>query len=126
MSFKTNIASGLLFLIAILGGCASSLPPVQDLRTAKMALLNAQEAEDRTEAKSYYESAQKYLEKAQKKMQEKSYDEARFFAQKATADARVAKIKASNAILQQKVDALDLELKKLKHEFVTIDDKKGE
>ncbi len=127
MLLKTNIVLGLLFFTLFLGGCAGSTPPVQDLKTAKMALVNAQEAAESAEAKSYYESAEKYLKEAQKMMQEKSYDEARYLAQKATADARVAKIKATNALLQKKVDALDLELKKLKQDFVTIDDeKKGE
>ncbi len=126
MLLKTNIALGLLFFTLLLEGCAGSTPPVQDLKTAKMALVNAQEASESVKAKSYYESAETYFKKAQQKMQEKSYDEARYLAQKATADARVAKIKATNELLQKKVDALDLELKKLKQDFVTIDDEKKE
>ncbi len=126
MSIKTNFILGLLLFAGVLGGCASSTPPVQDLKTAKMALLNAQEAQESQDAKAYYERAKMYLEKAQQKMKEKSYDEARFLAQKATADARVAKIKASNALLQQQVDTLELELRKLRKEFVTIEEREGE
>jgi dynactin complex subunit len=116
----------LLVFAGIAGGCASGTPPLQDIKTAKMTILNAQEAEENADARRYFESAKSYLEKAQKKMDEKAYDEARLLAQKATADARVAKIKAQNSVLQKEVDALDLELKKLRREFVTIDEEKGE
>ncbi len=126
MSLRTNIIMALLVFAGIAGGCASGTPPLQDIKTAKMTILNAQEAEENADARRYFESAKSYLEKAQKKMDEKAYDEARLLAQKATADARVAKIKAQNSVLQKEVDALDLELKKLRREFVTIDEEKGE
>ena len=124
MSIKSYAGTALILFAGFAAGCASATPPVQDIKIAKMALLNATEAETDTEAKRYYAKAKAYLLQAQTMMKKKKYDEAKYFAQKATAEARVAKIKATNAVLLQKVDALDTELKKLKHEFVTIEEEK--
>ncbi len=117
---RLNISTAIVFVALFAGGCASSTPPVQDMTNAKMALLNAQEAQENEAAKSYYERAKNYYDQAQKEMEKKEYDKARFLAQKAIADARVAKIKASNALLQKQADDLRLELKKMQKEFVTI------
>jgi uncharacterized protein (DUF3084 family) len=122
MSVKIYLLfSGSMFVL-LYGGCAGSTPPLQDLKIAKMALLNAQEAEESKSASEYYEHARKELIEAQQKMKEKAYDEARRLAQKATADARLAKVKAEDETLQQQADALEIELKKLQGDFTTIEE----
>ncbi len=115
-----------LVFILFLSGCASSTPPLEDIQRAKMALLDAQNAKDNKEAQSYFQKAKNELLAAQRKMKEKSYEEAKILAQKATADARVAKIKATNFELKKELDKLDIELKRVKKDFVTIDEAKGE
>lgn len=111
-------------MVVICSGCAGSTPPLQDMKIAKMALLNADEAQESTEASRYFKLARKELIEAQQKMQEKRYDEARYLAQKATADARLAKIKAENEALRHEVEKLEGELRRLQGTFATIE--KGE
>ncbi len=115
-----------LVVTVFLTGCASSTPPLQDMQRAKMALLDAQNAKDNKEAQDYFKKAKDELSLAQQKMKEKSYEEAKILAQKATADARVAKIKATNSELKNELEKLDIELKRVKKDFVTIDEAKGE
>ncbi len=115
-----------LILTILFVGCANSAAPLEDIQRAKMALLDAQNAKENKIAGDYFKKAQNELSLALEKMKEKSYDEAKFLAQKATADARVAKIKATNFELKKEIDKLDLELKRVKKDFVTIDEAKGE
>ena len=115
----------LAVMILVYSGCAETTPPLQDMKIAKMALLNADEAQESTEASRYFKLAQNALIKAQQKMQEKRYDEARYLAQKATADARLAKIKAENEALQHEVEKLEGELRRLQGTFATIEKEEG-
>ena len=103
-------------------GCAHTPPPVADMTNAKMALLNAENAKESSAAKNYYDQAVKHFEKARREMKAKNYETAKYEAQKAIADARVAKIKASNEALQKEVDALRAEIRKLEKDFVTIEE----
>jgi len=103
-------------------GCAHTPPPVADMTNAKMALLNAENAKESRLAKSYYERATEHFEKARREMKAKNYEAAKYEAQKAIADARVAKIKATNEALQKQVDALRAEIRKLEKDFVTIEE----
>jgi len=104
------------------GGCAQSSPPVQDLKIARMALVNAEEAKESSAAASAYARAQKLLFEAQKKMEAKEYDAAKRLAQKATADARLAKIEASNAELEAQIVKLERTLKMLRKEFAVVEE----
>ncbi len=110
----------LLTIVPFFVACSTKKAPVSDLSIAKMAVLEATQTGDDDEAKHLLSKAKDELASAQKMMQKKSYIKAQQMAQKATADARLAKIKAQNAQLQSEADRLDIELKKIKKEFITI------
>ncbi len=112
----------LLTIIPFFVSCSSKKVPVSDLSIAKMAVLEATEVGDDDEAKHLLAKAKDELSTAQKMLKNKDYVKAQQMAQKATADARLAKIKAQNAQLQTTVNTLDLELKKIKKDFITIDE----
>ncbi len=120
---KVKIVTTMLLLlttIPFITGCSTKKPPAQDLSIAKMAVLEATGDTGSDEATHFLEKSKAELIKAQKLMKKKSYVKAQRMAQKATADARLAKIKAKNALLKKEVDKLDLELKRVKKDFVTI------
>ncbi|HHD77157.1 MAG TPA: DUF4398 domain-containing protein [Campylobacteraceae bacterium] len=122
MAGKISILFTGTLAVLIFGGCAGSTPPVQDLKIAKMALLDAEEAKESKRARDYFQRAQKELIEAQKKMETKAYEEAGELAQKATADARLAKVLAENDALQQEAEALEGEIRRLRREFTTIEE----
>ncbi len=110
----------LLTIAPFFVACSAKKAPVSDLSIAKMAVLEATQVGDDDEAKHLLSKAKDELASAQKMVKKKSYIKAQQMAQKATADARLAKIKAQNAQLQSEADRLDIELKKIKKEFITI------
>jgi septal ring factor EnvC (AmiA/AmiB activator) len=126
MRIKSIALSVTVMGMVMLAGCAGSTPPVQDIKIAKMALIDAEEAKESPKAVDYFNRAQDALKAAQEKMAKKEYEAAKFLAQKATADARLAKIKAQNSQLEEQIDALEAELKKIREEFTTIDESGGE
>ncbi len=123
---KSYKALSLILLVILTVGCTSTKPPLQDLSIAKMAVVDMGDIKDDAQAQMYFKKAQDELVQAQKMMQDKEYEDAKFLAQKATADARVAKIKASNAKLIMQINILDIEVKKIKQDFITIDESGGE
>ncbi len=112
----------LLFCVSIffINGCSSKLPPNEDISKAKISLMKAKESDADTLATDQFESAKNYFKQIQLYMDKKDFDKAKYMAQKAYIEAKLAYKKAENAKAKKDVDLLSGEVKTIKKDFATL------
>jgi len=91
---KHLLAIATLGAAAALAGCASTPPPTSQLATAQQALNSADTAQSAEYAPLELRTAREKLLQAEQANVEKEYDRARYLAEQAEWDARVAERKA--------------------------------
>ncbi len=126
MGVTIRVFTLIVCCVGLFAGCAASTPPAEDMKIAKMAMIDAEKARESPKTSEYFDRARKELAEAQKRLSEKAYEEAKFLAQKTTADARLTKIKAQNAQLEARIEKLEEALRRIRSEFATLDAQGGE
>jgi hypothetical protein len=93
------VASGCAALVV--GGCASTPAPTEQMAVSKSAIANAASAGGAEYAPVEMKGAQDKMNSADAAMHKKDYADARRFAEEAQADARLAEKKAESAKAQK-------------------------
>lgn len=108
-------------LIFSLSGCAAKMPPpLEDISNAKIALAHAKDADAASLAPKSFELAQSHYKEVIFFMEKKAHKEAKYAAQKASIEAKLAYSKAEKAKVQKNVDTLNAEVNTIKKVFTTI------
>lgn len=102
-----------LFLI----GCASTPPPTGQMAVSKSALANAMSAGGSEYAAVEMKSAQDKLDRANRAMEKKEFEDARWLAEQAQVDARLAEKKAHSAKAQKAVAMMQDDIRVLREEI---------
>jgi len=101
----------------ILGGCASTPPPTEQIAVSKSAIHNAASAGGAEYAPAEMRSAQDKLDRANRAMQKNDYDEARQYAEQAQADARLAEQMANSAKARKSAAVMQDDIRVLREEL---------
>lgn len=98
-------------------GCASNQAPVEQMALSRSAVSNAMSAGGNEYAPIQFKSANDKLDAAEKAMTDKKYDLAKQLAEQAEVDAKVAGLMARSAKAQKAADALQEDIRVLRHEI---------
>ena len=85
----------------VVGGCASTPPPTEQMAVSNSAIANAVSAGGAEYAPADMRGAQEKMNRADHAMHKKDYEDARMLAVEAQADARLAEKKAESAKAQK-------------------------
>ena len=99
-SLRLLVASGCAALFVV-GGCASTPAPTEQMAVSKSAIANAASAGGAEYAPVEMRGAQEKMNNADAAMHKKDYADARRYAEEAQADARLAEKKAESAKAQK-------------------------
>ncbi len=113
----------LLFFIFFLFGCVAQKAPIHDISNAKISLIKAENSKAQKYAPQEFSDAKSKLIKSESLMKNGDYKEAKLFAQKASADARVAKQKAKKEFLEEEIKKLEGEINLITKDFAQIEEK---
>ena len=102
---------------AFIGGCASLPPPTEQLAVSKSALANAVSAGGNEYAAVEMRTAQEKMERASQAVAKEDYEHARWLAEEAQADARLAEKKANSAKAQKAAIAMQDDIRVLGEEI---------
>jgi len=80
--------------VVVIAGCASMPPPTEQIAVSRSAIANAVSAGGSEYAPMEMRTAQEKMDRADRAMDKKDYDEARSLAEEAQTDARLAEKKA--------------------------------
>jgi len=86
-----SLTKGLLVAAVLLTAGCETAPPVQEMSDARQAIAVAKEAGAAEKAAIHLKAAELYLQKAQEKLNDRQYSQARY-------DAKQAKMKALDAL----------------------------
>ncbi len=101
-------------------GCSSKNPPLQDISDAKMAILDAKSADAKTLAPKMFKNSVEKYQIMQEFMKKEKFVEAKYAAQKAYIQAKLANLLSKNAKTKKSVDDLKSEINIIKKDFATI------
>lgn len=101
----------------LMAGCASTQAPVEQMALSRSAVSNAMSAGGNEYAPIQFKSANDKLDAAEKAMTNKNYDLAKQLAEQAEVDAKVAASMARSAKAQKAADALQEDIRVLRHEI---------
>jgi len=101
----------------VLGACASTPPPTDQIAVSKVAVANAVSAGGAEYAPVELRSAQDKLDAANRSMAKKDYDDARVYAEQAQADARLAETKAESAKARKSAAVMQDDIRVLREEL---------
>jgi hypothetical protein len=110
-------ASAAGFTVALIAGCASVPPPTEQMAVSKSAIANAASAGGTEYAPVEMKAAQDKMESANRAMAKEDYENARWLAEQAQADARLAEKKAQAAKAQKASSAMQDDLRVLREEL---------
>jgi Domain of unknown function (DUF4398) len=102
---------------AVIGGCASTPPPTEQMAVSKSAIANAVSAGGSEYAPVEMRTAQEKMDRAQRAMAKEEYESARSLAEEAQADARLAEKKAQSAKAQKAAIVLQDDIRVLREEI---------
>ncbi len=100
--------------------CSSKNPPLQDISDAKMAILDAKSADAKTLAPKMFKNSVEKYKIMQEFMKKEKFVEAKYAAQKAYIQAKLANLLSKNAKTKKSVDDLKSEINIIKKDFATI------
>lgn len=113
--FRTICAIGCLSIA--LGGCASVPAPTEQMAVTKSAIANAVSAGGSEHASVEMRSAQDKMDRAGRAMDKEDYEVARWLAEEAQADARLAEKKADSSRAQKAAMAMSEDIRVLREEI---------
>lgn len=100
-----------------LAGCASIPPPTEQMAVSTSALANAVSAGGSEYASVEMRTAQEKMDRANRAMDKKEYENARWLAEEAQADARLAEKKAHSAKAQKAASVMQDDIRVLREEI---------
>jgi hypothetical protein len=100
-----------------MSGCASVAPPKEQIAVSKAAIANAVSAGGTEYAPIEMKSAQDKMDRAARAMDKEDYDNARWLAEQAQADARLAEKKAESAKAAKSAAVMQDDLRVLREEL---------
>jgi len=109
-----------LFATLIIGGCASSKAPLEEINGVERAISTAKSHDADVYAPLDFRNAQTNLEKAKKAILDKEHEEAKRLATRAMAEAETAKEKALAEKTQKLLDKMRENVDALRHEVNRI------
>lgn len=101
----------------IIAGCASIPPPTEQMAVSKSALANAVSAGGTEYAPVEMRTAQEKMDRANRAMDKEEYENARWLAEEAQADARLAEKKAQSAKAQKAASVMQDDIRVLREEI---------
>jgi hypothetical protein len=101
----------------VIAGCASTPPPTEQMAVSKSAIANAVAAGGSEFAPVEMRAAQEKMDRAQRAMQKEDYGDARWLAEEAQADARLAEKKAQSAKAQKAAVVMQDDIRVLREEI---------
>jgi hypothetical protein len=102
---------------ALVAGCASIPPPTEQMAVSKSAVANAVSAGGSEYAPVEMRTAQEKMDRANRAMDKEDYENARWMAEEAQADARLAETKAQSARAQKAAVAMGEDIRVLREEI---------
>ena len=115
--FRTVGVIGCAFVV--ITGCASAtLPPTEQMAVSKSAIANAVSAGGTEYAPVEMRNAQEKMDRASRAMDKKDFDEARWLAEEAQVDARLAEKKAQSAKAQKAASVMQEDIRVLREEII--------
>jgi hypothetical protein len=102
---------------AIIAGCASIPAPREQIAVSKSAIANALSAGGSEYAPVEMKNAQEKLDRANAAMAKENYEDARWLAEQAQADARLAEKKAQSAKARKSASAVQDDIRVLRDEL---------
>ena len=112
-----RVAGAIGCAAVVIAGCASVPPPTEQMAVSKSALANAVSAGGNEHASADMRTAQEKMERASRAMAKEDYVNARWLAEEAQADARVAEKKAHSAIAQKAASVMQDDIRVLRDEI---------
>ncbi|NNC67090.1 MAG: DUF4398 domain-containing protein [Gammaproteobacteria bacterium] len=106
-----------MILTILINGCASIRAPHENITQAKTSIRNADDAGARTHAPLLFRNAEKKLDSAKGSMQQKEYQQAKMYAERAEIDADLAQFTSRSIKAQKSVDELNESIKMLRKEI---------
>jgi len=107
----------IILTFLLVGACASTKPPTQELAKTEAALNQAEQVGAKEYAPLEIREARKKLQRAKELSEEKKYEKARRLAERAEVDAELAEAKALSEKAQNAVQQLRESIKMLKQEI---------
>ena len=101
----------------VIAGCASIPPPTEQMAVSKAAVANAVSAGGSEYAPVEMRTAQEKMDRANRAMDKEDYENARWLAEEAQADARLAEKKAQSAKAQKAANVMQDDLRVLREEI---------
>ncbi|GAB2878456.1 DUF4398 domain-containing protein [Microbulbifer echini] len=115
---KSTKLFGSLVLVTAISGCATGNMPTNEIAEAKIHISTAEADKSEQFAAQHLATAKEHQGKAQTAVDKSEFNKARRFAEKATADAKLASAQARSESTKQKLYELNATLIQLKQ---TID-----
>jgi hypothetical protein len=103
--------------IVLMAGCASTSAPTEQMAVSRAAISNAMSAGGNQFAPVQLKSAMDKMDAAERAMTEKNYELALRLAEQAEVDARLAAEMARSAKARQAADAVQEDIRVLRHEI---------
>jgi Domain of unknown function (DUF4398) len=117
-SYQWSRAIGMIGCAAVvIAGCASIPPPTEQMAVSKSALANAVSAGGNEYASVEMRTAQEKMDRANRAMDKEDYVNARWLAEEAQADARLAEKKAHSAKAQKAASVMQDDIRVLREEI---------
>lgn len=117
-SYQWYRAAGAIGCAAVvIAGCASIPPPTEQMAVSKSAIANAVSAGGSEYAPVEMRTAQEKMDRANRAMEKEDYENARWLAEEAQADARLAEKKAQSAKAQKAASVMQDDIRVLREEM---------
>jgi Domain of unknown function (DUF4398) len=118
---KKNIAWPLTILVAVvilfMVGCASKVAPVENITSAEMAIMAAQESNASVHAPLELKVAADKLNQAKAAMEQEEFDKAQLLADEATVDAQLAEARSRSEKAKKVAQEMRDNIETLRHEI---------
>ena len=112
-----RIVGGISCVAIVVAGCAGVPPPTEQMAVSKSAIANAVSAGGSEYASVEMRSAQEKMDRANRAMAKEDYENARWLAEQAQADARLAEKKAESAKAQKAANVMQEDIRVLREEI---------
>lgn len=117
-SYQRQLAFAAIGIAAlVVAGCASVPPPTEQMAVSRSAIANAVSAGGAEYAPVEMRAAQDKMDRAGRAMQKEEFQDARWLAEEAQADARLAEKKAESAKAQKAASVTQDDIRVLREEM---------
>lgn len=112
-----RVAGAIGCAAVVIAGCAGVPPPKEQMAVSKSAIANAVSAGGSEYAPVEMRTAQEKMDRANRAMEKEDYENARWLAEEAQADARLAEKKAQSAKAQKAASVMQDDIRVLHEEI---------